>query len=188
MTHQIMVRLFGFTLRVSAKEAEHIRALDPFFLQGTSSSSNVFMYLSCKSSHASHGLHYHSQYSNIACVVLEAPQGSDSRNKDWLYQICISWRKDQSPHKTNNLKDSLDNLSRVETIRSIARQWAEPFTSFISQIPETTNVKQIDLEDFAPCKGLRATDKAIILGDAFHAMSMCKSALKMFTDEMPALT
>jgi 2-polyprenyl-6-methoxyphenol hydroxylase-like FAD-dependent oxidoreductase len=47
-THTIPVRLLGFTLRVSAEQAAPIRELDPFFLQGTASSSNIYMYLSRK--------------------------------------------------------------------------------------------------------------------------------------------
>jgi 2-polyprenyl-6-methoxyphenol hydroxylase-like FAD-dependent oxidoreductase len=48
-TSPIPVRLFGFTLRVSAEEAAPIRTLDPFFLQGTASTNNIYMYLSRKS-------------------------------------------------------------------------------------------------------------------------------------------
>lgn len=44
----VPVRLYGFTLRVTAEQAKPIRRLDPFFLQGTASASNVFMYMSCK--------------------------------------------------------------------------------------------------------------------------------------------
>ncbi|KAH7386695.1 FAD binding domain-containing protein [Phaeosphaeria sp. MPI-PUGE-AT-0046c] len=149
-THQIMVRLFGFTRRVGAKEAERIRELDPFFLQGTASSSNVFMYLS----------------------LLEAPQQSSSSNEDRLYQICISWSKDQVPPAIRTLKEPSDNANRIETVRAIAQQWAEPFKSFITQISDTTKIKQLDLEDFAPRPKLRSTDKVILVGDAFHAMSM----------------
>lgn len=46
--YQIPVQMFGFTLRVTADQARPIRQLDPFFLQGTSSENNVFMYTSCK--------------------------------------------------------------------------------------------------------------------------------------------
>lgn len=48
--HQIGVRMLGSSMRVTPEQAAHIRALDPFFLQGTSSASNIFTYISCKSS------------------------------------------------------------------------------------------------------------------------------------------
>lgn len=175
-THQIMVRLFGFTLRVSAKEAERIRELDPFFLQGTASSSNIFMYLSCKSYLPRSQLYMVLHISHV--LVLEAPQKSGSDNDDWLYQICISWRKDQVPSEIKTLKEPSDNANRIETIRNIAQQWAEPFKSLMSQIPDTTKVRQLDLEDFAPRPSLRSTDRVILVGDAFHAMSMCKPSPK----------
>lgn len=49
----IPVSMFGFTMRITAAQAEPIRALDPFFLQGTASASDVSMYTSRKSSHGS---------------------------------------------------------------------------------------------------------------------------------------
>lgn len=46
--HQIPVSMFGFTMQVTAAQAKPIRELDPFFLQGTASANDVFMYISCK--------------------------------------------------------------------------------------------------------------------------------------------
>lgn len=49
VNHQIPISLFGFTMQVTAAQAKPILELDPFFLQGTASASDVFMYVSCKS-------------------------------------------------------------------------------------------------------------------------------------------
>lgn len=48
VNHPIPVSMFGFTMLVTAAQAKPIRELDPFFLQGTASASDVFMYISCK--------------------------------------------------------------------------------------------------------------------------------------------
>lgn len=41
--------MLGFTMQVTAEQALPIRRLDSFFLQGTASASNVFVYISRKS-------------------------------------------------------------------------------------------------------------------------------------------
>lgn len=49
LNHQIPVSMFGFTMQMTGEQARPIRELDPFFLQGTASASDVFMYISRKS-------------------------------------------------------------------------------------------------------------------------------------------
>jgi hypothetical protein len=48
MNHRIPVHLVGFTMQVTADEARPILELDPFFLQGTDSTSGLFVYISCE--------------------------------------------------------------------------------------------------------------------------------------------
>lgn len=40
--------MFGFAMQVTAEQAEPIRSLDPFFLQGTASANDVSLYTSRK--------------------------------------------------------------------------------------------------------------------------------------------
>lgn len=49
LNHRIPVSMFGFTMQINGEQARSIRELDPFFLQGTASASDVFMYISRKS-------------------------------------------------------------------------------------------------------------------------------------------
>lgn len=44
--HRIPVRVLGLKVFLSPEEMEPIRKLDPFFLQGTSSQNDTFLYLS----------------------------------------------------------------------------------------------------------------------------------------------
>lgn len=48
INYRIPVSLFGFTMQVTTAQANPIRELDPFFLQGIASANDVFMYISCK--------------------------------------------------------------------------------------------------------------------------------------------
>ena len=43
---RIPITMFGFTMQVTAEQAAPIRALDPFFLQGTASANDVSLYTS----------------------------------------------------------------------------------------------------------------------------------------------
>jgi 2-polyprenyl-6-methoxyphenol hydroxylase-like FAD-dependent oxidoreductase len=105
--------------------------------------------------------------------VLEAPQKPENSGDGCVYQICISWN-------TNNRRDdavppvSLNNEERIQTIRKIANDWAEPFHSFVNLITSTTSVKQLDLDDYAPHTALHSGKRVVLIGDAFHAMTMCK--------------
>jgi hypothetical protein len=169
-THQIPVRLFGFTLRVTAEEAAAIRKLDPFFLQGTASSSNIYMYLSRK-------FHVSVRDSHLLILrlsVLEAPQEQRSNN-EFLYQICISWKRHDHLLEGNKTpQGSPSQADRVNIIRDIVQDWAEPFRSFVMLITDATDVKQLDLDDCAPEKAMKPADRVMLVGDAFHAMTMCK--------------
>jgi len=55
-----------------------------------------------------------------------------------------------------------------------AQTWAEPFRSLASSIPEDAEIKFLELYDWAPPVGLRGTGNVVLMGDAFHPMSMCK--------------
>jgi 2-polyprenyl-6-methoxyphenol hydroxylase-like FAD-dependent oxidoreductase len=45
--HRIPVCLMGMRLELGQEKAQLIRNLDPFFLQGTSSENDSFIYISC---------------------------------------------------------------------------------------------------------------------------------------------
>jgi gentisate 1,2-dioxygenase len=59
-------------------------------------------------------------------------------------------------------------------IREIAKGFAEPFHSFLSLVPNDANVKQLDLDDWALPNEISAAGTYTLVGDAAHAMTMCK--------------
>jgi hypothetical protein len=135
------------------------------------------MYLSSKSSPNEFDVSLLT-FAALYTLVLEAPQNLNDSNESCLYQICISWNINNSTPEIQKLAHGLsDQASRLNLIRSIAQQWAEPFRSFLMLMPDTTEIKQLDLSDFVPRIELRSNGNVLLVGDAFHAMAMCKCFL-----------
>ncbi|KAJ5020060.1 hypothetical protein K4K57_003467 [Colletotrichum sp. SAR 10_99] len=149
--HRIPVRVLGLKVFLSPEEMEPIRKLDPFFLQGTSSQNDTFLYLS----------------------MLDAPGNNDDSADKYSCQMCISWPDRPGflgkPEPTGFPET---NGGKLDLIRSFASGWSEPFRSLALGIPADTDVKQLDLFDYPPPKGLRSSGRAVLMGDAFHAMAM----------------
>ena len=93
-----------------------------------------------------------------------------------MYQVCISGSTDKEPFRATAIKDAeFTNKNRIEIIKDIAKGFAEPFCSFLSLVPNDTEVKQLYLDDFTPREEVSASDIYTLVGDASHAMTMCKS-------------
>ena len=59
---------------------------------------------------------------------------------------------------------------------AFAKTWSEPFRSLVlNNVHADTEIKGLDVLDWAPPIGLHASGPVALMGDAFHLMSMCKS-------------
>ncbi|GKT49650.1 putative FAD-linked oxidoreductase [Colletotrichum spaethianum] len=149
--YRIPVRVLGLKVPLSPDQMAPIRKLDPFFLQGASSRNDTFLYLS----------------------MLDSPGNNEESTGDFSCQMCISW-----PDRPGFLGKAAPtgypqtSGSKIEFIRSLAESWSEPFRGLTLGIPADTDVKHLDLYDYAPPKGLRSKGRAVLMGDAFHAMAM----------------
>ncbi|KAF6798720.1 FAD binding domain protein [Colletotrichum sojae] len=149
--HRIPVRVLGLKVLLSPEQMGPIRELDPFFLQGTSSRDDTFLYLS----------------------LLDTPSNNDEGPDTYSCQMCISW-----PDRPGFLGEPEPtdfpptNDGKLRLIRSFAERWAEPFRSLALGLPADTDVKQLELFDYAPPKGLRSSGRVVLMGDAFHVMAM----------------
>ncbi|EFQ25974.1 FAD binding domain-containing protein [Colletotrichum graminicola] len=149
--YQIPVRVLGLKVFLSPDQMAPMRELDPFFLQGTSSRNDTFLYFS----------------------MLGAPGNNDESTGQYSCQMCISW-----PNRPGFLgkQEPTDypqtNAGKIELIKSFAEGWSEPFRGIALGIPHDTDVKQLDLYDYPPPKGLRSKGRVVLMGDAFHAMAM----------------
>jgi hypothetical protein len=64
---------------------------------------------------------------------------------------------------------------------TFAETWAEPWRSLVLGIPADTEMKGLKLQDLPPPKDFQTKGRAILMGDALHAMAMCKlSSSTMF--------
>ena len=61
-------------------------------------------------------------------------------------------------------------------MHAYAKTWSEPFRSLVlNNVHPETEIKRLDVLDWAPPLGLRSKGQVVLMGDAFHLMSMCKS-------------
>lgn len=62
-------------------------------------------------------------------------------------------------------------------MKDLSAVWAEPFRKIVQDIPEETEAKSVRLEDWIPKKNLwdNLGGRITLVGDAAHAMTMCKS-------------
>ncbi|KFA76996.1 hypothetical protein S40288_08590, partial [Stachybotrys chartarum IBT 40288] len=150
-THGLPIRAMGLKVSLTPEQIKPILQMDPFFLQGTSSENDSFIYIS----------------------VLDAPGNSDNSSGAYSCQMCVSW-----PYRGGFLgrAEPLDfpatNEERHKFLEELAGTWADPFRSIIRTIPDDTDIKPLDLQDYVPPKDLRSTDRVALMGDAFHAMAM----------------
>ncbi|PTB69114.1 FAD/NAD(P)-binding domain-containing protein [Trichoderma citrinoviride] len=146
---QLPVRTMGVKISLTAEQIEPIRKLDLFFLQGGSPSNNSFTYFS----------------------VLDVPGNQVDSDPD-LYscQMHVSWPYAGSGTSTDV---PATNKGRYELMHAYAKTWSEPFRSLVlNNVHPETEIKRLDVLDWAPPLGLRSKGQVVLMGDAFHLMSM----------------
>ncbi|KAH8902430.1 FAD/NAD(P)-binding domain-containing protein [Coniochaeta sp. PMI_546] len=153
--YQIPVRLIGVKLNVTPEEVEPLRQLDPYFLQGTASQNDSYLYFS----------------------VLDAPSNDgDNSNSDqgtYSCQVIVSWPVrggffgSPSPIPVPDTDEGCLLL-----MKRFASTWADPFRSLILSIPAETEIKRLNLSDWPPPSNLRTSGSVALIGDALHPMAM----------------
>ncbi|KAM0265650.1 hypothetical protein ACHAQJ_000084 [Trichoderma viride] len=145
---RLPVRTMGVKMLLTAEQVEPIRKLDLFFLQGTSPKNNSFIYIS----------------------VLDVPGNQVDSNPDiFSCQLHCSWPSSGAAA----IAEPATNKERYELMLAFAKTWAEPFRSLVlNNVHPDTEIKRLDVLDWAPPKGLRSKGQAVLMGDAFHLMSM----------------
>ena len=101
------------------------------------------------------------------------PDGTSGTNLH-VCQIMISW-----PYRSGFLDDPLplevpqENSERLALAKRLSTSWAEPFRSIVHDIPEGTEVKPVNLQDWVPQREACSTGNVALIGDAAHSMVMC---------------
>lgn len=138
-----------------------IRKLDPFFFQACDPATDAFLW-----------------FSFLKVPASAATPTEVNADEDCICQILTSWpyrsgfRGREAPVDTPGSDEE-----RVSWMKELASGWVEPFTSIVQDIPKGTEVKAIGLEDWLPTAGLldNAGGRITLIGDAAHAMTMCRS-------------
>jgi 2-polyprenyl-6-methoxyphenol hydroxylase-like FAD-dependent oxidoreductase len=153
--YHVPVRLFGFTMRKTAEEARPIRDIDPFVVYGATSEQNSFMFLS----------------------VLDGPDDNEDTRGGYVYSTCISRYLREEEKNGAHKRGGSTKEYRVQSVKEIATQFAEPFRTFLLSSIDNAEVKQINLEDFLPPVYRDGADpprpaRVVLVGDALHNMTM----------------
>lgn len=88
-------------------------------------------------------------------------------------QMMVSWP--YSGEAADEMPET--QTARRERIRQLAMNWNETFRDLVYSIPETTELREIVLEDWPPVQGRwdNHNGRVTLVGDAAHCMTMCKS-------------
>jgi len=109
-------------------------------------------------------------------LVLDAPDNVGNDTGKYACQIILSW-----PYRPGfyGQQDPIDvpssNEERYKLFKDMTKGWAEPFKTLVEGARETTDFKELRLQDWAPTRELRSNGRAVVMGDAMHLMTMCKS-------------
>lgn len=153
--YSLPVRLLGASTIYPGSVTSPVRSLDPFFFQGGDPETNAAHWFS----------------------FLDSPSSSGRGDASRDCQILVSW-----PHRpgfmgrTKPLEVPSNSSERVRLMKTISKDWADPFRTIVQSLPEDTEVKTISLEDWVPppdhWNDVPGSERVVLIGDAAHAMTM----------------
>ncbi|KAM0722681.1 hypothetical protein Q7P37_002122 [Cladosporium fusiforme] len=147
---QLPVRLLGASVDYPESQISAIRKLDPFFLQGTDSNTDAYLWFSFLST-PSDG----NQDNTYKCQIIAS----------WPYRE--NWLERADPTDVPNVK-----TGQLVLMKHLSESWAEPFRSIVQNIPRDAEIQPIELADWLPRKSSGFAGRVTLLGDAAHAMVM----------------
>ncbi|KID67684.1 FAD binding domain-containing protein, partial [Metarhizium hybridum] len=150
--YRIPIAVMGVKMQLSTVQIAGMREQDAYFLQGTSSENDSFVYMS----------------------VLDAPGNSPDNPPDsYNLQICLSWPyRDGYLGREKQVRVPDTQEDRRKLFLEFAASYAEPFRSVMGAITNDTEIRSVDLSDWPPPKGLHTTGNAVLMGDSLHHMAM----------------
>ncbi|KAH0601498.1 hypothetical protein MHUMG1_00374 [Metarhizium humberi] len=139
--YRIPIAVMGVKMQLSTVQIAGMREQDAYFLQGTSSENDSFVYMS----------------------VLDAPGNSPDNPPDsYNLQICLSWPyRDGYLGREKQVRVPDTQEGRRKLFLEFAASYAEPFRSVMGAITDDTEIRSVDLSDWPPPKGLHTTGNAM---------------------------
>lgn len=149
--NQLPVRFMGVTVRLTPAEVKPLRDIDPLLFQGCHPDSGVFLWYS----------------------TLSTPEVNGSHGEDEYYegQLNMSWivhsPSDEVP---------VTNSEKISKMKSMANNFEPRLRKAVEDIPENSVVLEIKLQDWPTLNWPTHNGRVTLVGDAAHAMTMCKFA------------
>jgi hypothetical protein len=108
--------------------------------------------------------------------VVDTPRNKSCINDDvCTCQVIVSWPIREGRDSLFSTINTETNQCRISLLKRFALMWAEPFRSLVLNMPKLTKTTRITLSDWPPPPGLRTSGSVALVGDALHAMAMCRS-------------
>jgi hypothetical protein len=103
--------------------------------------------------------------------VLSTPDvnGSSGPAEYLEAQINVSWKV-----KCNEDEVPRSNRERLEKLKTLAVPFEHRLRTAFESISEDTEVVEVKLQDWPDVRWPTGSGKAMLIGDAAHAMTMCK--------------
>lgn len=153
----IPVRMMGLRCEYPVEKTAKVQAVDPNIIMGGDPELNTFYWFS----------------------FLHMPR-PNSGIPDADCHMLISWPS-EDPYAGGGKAPEIPagNDERLALAKSLADGWAEPMRSMVHDIPSSTEMREINLVEWAPRKGLwdNHSGRVTMVGDAAHSMSPCEISL-----------
>lgn len=146
---QLPIRMLGTTARLSAEEFEPLREIHPVLFQGCHPVTGTFMWFS----------------------IISVPETNGSlgtADEFFEGQINLSWRVRNGVQEMPG-----SNEGRLEMMKRLAKPFEQRLRTVIQNLPADNTVTEIKLQDW-PTAEWQHHGKVTLIGDAAHAMTMCK--------------
>lgn len=107
--------------------------------------------------------------------MLDAPGNHPDDGQPYVLQMCVSWPYragffgSDTPTEIPETAEEQRNL-----IHEFAKTWAEPWRSLALGVTVASDIKGLKIQDLPPPAGFQTSGRAVLMGDALHAMAMCK--------------
>jgi 2-polyprenyl-6-methoxyphenol hydroxylase-like FAD-dependent oxidoreductase len=146
--NQLPIRFLGATVKLKPAEMAPLRALDPLLFQGCHPETSTYLWF----------------------ATLDTPEVNGSQGDDEYYsaQLNISW-----PVRGPSDEVPATNGGKLQKMKDLADVFEPRLKKAVQNIPESTEILDIKLADW-PCLQWPFDGKVTLIGDAAHAMTMCK--------------
>ncbi|KAF5660695.1 zeaxanthin epoxidase chloroplastic [Fusarium circinatum] len=147
----IPVRMLGIKMELSPPQIKPIRDLDPYFFHSTNSKNDSFVYFS----------------------VLDAPGNHSDTDRPYIGQLCISWPyREGLLNRPSPIEIPDTPEEKYKLVQELTSTWAECFHPLASAVSMESEMKGLKIQDLTPPKDFHTSGRAVLMGDALHAMAM----------------